>query len=259
MRNQNPFLSCKLLLGACKILSLSFFNEAPYALGFVTSIEKELTAAHECAEAFIGDTYKTNSSKMELFAVLTTVFSIGFPIACLLLHITSDDDEAILSWQNLITGFLKSIQNNLPLFEPKFFFTDKDKGQMNAICSAFKMQPSFCVWHMKRVIMFKIRDLKNSSSANLTDDEEKKILDLLTKHYNMHAYLFPGRNMDSIWEIAVADIWYMLLPSNAQTLHAHLMKNRYSREKFKSWGRRTENDGKPFTRTTMMVEAHWSL
>ncbi len=60
---------------------LSFFNEALYALGFAKGIGKKLTAAHECTEAFIDSTYKINSSKRELFAVLTTVFGTGFPSA----------------------------------------------------------------------------------------------------------------------------------------------------------------------------------
>lgn len=41
----------------------------------------------------------------------------------------------------------------------------------------------------------------------------------------MHPYFCPASNMDSIWEITVADIGYVLLLSNTQALHASLLKN----------------------------------
>ena len=40
------------------------------------------------------------------------------------------------------------------------FLTDKDVGQIDAIKDVFRITPMLCIWHMKRSVKQKIKELR---------------------------------------------------------------------------------------------------
>ena len=76
---------------------------------------------------------------------MTSVFRMGFPIA----YMVMGDPDNETQRQQVVAEFLMSVKEHLPSLNPLFFFSDKEKGQLNAIRTVFKMTPSLCYWHMK--------------------------------------------------------------------------------------------------------------
>lgn len=257
-RDPDPFISGKMYLESASNLSQCFFSCKPFALGFTTGISRMLTHTHECGEAFIDSTYKTNSSKLELFTIIVTIFGTGFPLAYLFLKNESRaEGELFASRQEQISRFLESVKLALPFFNPKFFFTDKDHGQMNAI-RRIGVQPSLCLWHMKKSVKKKIQSLRKSGK-DIDSVLEDKVLRTMTDHYNMHPYIVPIPSVQSIHSYAVDQMRSICESKNIQILFEYLWTHWYEHSKFLTWGRRSESHGIPLARTTMMVEAHWSL
>lgn len=259
-RHANPFLSCKLLMQSSKNLKECYFNREPYALGFTTSIAKMVTENHECGEAFIDSTFKTNSSKLELFTIMVSVFGTGFPIAYMFLDGQKQEtvtEHHFLTRQEQISNFFAAVQSTLPRFSPKFFLTDKDHGQMNAI-RGMGLQPSLCLWHMKRSIKKKIQ-LERKSGITIQTADETKLLSLMTTHFNMHPHIVPFSDVKSIHVFAVGQIRDFCSQLSLPSLYGYLWTHWYEYTKFLTWGRRNEESGIPLFKTTMMVESHWSL
>ena len=82
----NPFLSCVNLIDSCGDMSLCLTRQLSCVFGGNAKIGKEVLQKHECAEIFIHSTYKTNSSKFELFAVLRLILGFDVPISYMLLQ-----------------------------------------------------------------------------------------------------------------------------------------------------------------------------
>ena len=116
-----------------------------------------------------------------------------------------------------------------------------------------------CIWHMKRSVKQKIKELRRSDNLFLTPQDEEKMMNLLTIHYNTHPLISEYATVSEVFSHAVDDIINFLDIPEQHSLKSYLLKNWYTPEKFQMWERRNENGGIPFARTTMMVESHWSL
>ena len=95
------------------------FLAEPFAIGFTTKLAHQLLAEFDVVEAFVDSTFKTNSSSLELFTVLGSLFGTGFPLAYFLME--SQISSAFTARQQLIHAFFMSLSNNLPRFKPMFF------------------------------------------------------------------------------------------------------------------------------------------
>ena len=168
-----------------------YHRERPFALGFLCTRARNLCEELNIQEAFIDSTFKTNSSKLELFAVLGSFLGAGFPIAYLLLQGGSPHSEADSSIQrkDTIRAFLQAIRTELTRFRPIFFFTDKDVGQIYAISSVFQIAPSICLWHMKRAVKRKFAELQSTRVEESTNSQRNRIVDLISEHFNIHPFL----------------------------------------------------------------------
>ena len=156
MRNTNPFLSALNLIPLGYNIELCFTRELPCAIAFTTNIGKQDVLNHECAEIFIDSTYKTNNSKFELSVIMASVLGTGIPLAYMFLQPGTQ-----ILWTQDTTGcvieeFLRVLKEKLMVLRPKFFFTDKDMGQLSPIRNIFDVTPSICFWHMKRAVRKKI-------------------------------------------------------------------------------------------------------
>ena len=179
-----------------------YHRERPFALGFLCTRARNLCEELNIREAFIDSTFKTNSSKLELFAVLGSFLGTGFPIAYLLLQGGSSHSEADSSMQrkDTIRAFLQAIWTELPRFRPIFFFTDKDVGQIYAISSVFQIAPSICLWHMKRAVKRKLAELQSTGVEESTNSQRNRILDLMSEHFNIHPFLSTSpETMESLY------------------------------------------------------------
>ena len=85
-RDQDVKKSARLLLRESAEMKEIIFSEKPYAIGFLCSHGADLCERIRVDEVFIDSTYKTNASKLELFAVLGSILGKGFPIAYLLVE-----------------------------------------------------------------------------------------------------------------------------------------------------------------------------
>ena len=153
--------------------------------------------------------------------------------------------------------FLKDLRDAVPTLDPLFFFTDKDDGQMDAIRSVFDMRPSLCYWRVKRAIKIKLHELQRSGSIQIVKCTEKELIDRIDYHFKLHPLISDYETVEQIRVFCVSDISGLYGGNQFQSLFTYLMNNWYEPEKFVTWGRRSTVI--PFTRTTMMVEGHWSL
>lgn len=137
-RDIDPLLSTRILIETCYNVKPCFNTEYPFSKGFITTLGERVCCCHECAGRYIGSTYMTNSSKLELFSILTGVFGTGFPVAYLLQVPGSGAQEENKSTHvSILTGFNVALYNSIPHFRPKFFFSDKYSGQIKVIESGY--------------------------------------------------------------------------------------------------------------------------
>ena len=101
-------------------------------------------------ELFVDSTFKTNSQKLEMFVILGTLLRTGFPIAYFFLAGANELEDS--QRKKSIHSFFQALQQSLPSLKPLSFFSDKDKGQIEAIENFFTINVSLCLWHMKRSI-----------------------------------------------------------------------------------------------------------
>ena len=102
--------------------------------------------------------------------------------------------------------FLKSLRDNLPSLHPEFFFTDREKDQIHAIQEAYHMDPSLCLWHMKRVMKVKIALVRTAKEVLLTEEAERKLLQLFEGHCNSHMYFDPGVDKSELLKRAFREL-----------------------------------------------------
>ena len=74
---------------------------------------------------------------------------------------------------DVITEFLTALKQSLPNFNPLFFFTDKEKGQMHAIRASFGLPPSLCYWDMKRAIRRRVAKFRADKHLEFSKIPEK--------------------------------------------------------------------------------------
>lgn len=209
-RSEDPLILSRLYISSSENLQEIFYSETPFALGFMTRLGLSFLSRHECAEMFIDSTYKTNSLKLELFSVITTVFGTGFPVAYLFLQSSLGFGVR----QGVLYSFLCAQRQRIANFKPKVFFTDKDRGQMNAIRNALDLDPSICYWHVKRAIRFKIRELKKTRPLSIPDDVYKQVMSLISKHWNQHPMFFGNCSVETIRRSALHDFRFLISGSD---------------------------------------------
>ena len=190
------------------------------AIGFVTKLGKELLNNYRFAEVFIDSTFKTNSSKIELFTILVSVFGVGFPLACIFMGTSHDDTRR----QEVVTNFLQAVKNHCSNLTPLFFFSDKDRGQLNAIRAVFNIVPSLCYWHMKNAVKKKIIRLRQRNECKVSEDEEKSLMKLITSHYNLHPSVSRTMTSEQIKSRAVSEINSFCSSARIAPLHDYMLK-----------------------------------
>lgn len=252
-RDLDPIQSLKLLArGTSKMRSI-YNTDTPFALGMLTNLGERLVREQTCEELFIDSTYKTNSTKLELFTVLVSVVGTGFPMAYLFLQTSKEEGYR----KNALAGFLGALRTAVPDLKPAFFFSDKDSGQMDAILSVFGLRASLCYWHMKRAIKDRLKEYRKKEAGCVLETEEKELMALVSRHFNQHPFICPGKTLSSIHSAAVKDIENLFSETRSAAFLAYLKKRWYDHEQFEYWGRRDIVNGIPFARTTMFVEGHW--
>ena len=147
-------------------VTLISHQSAPFHIGFLPNLTFEICEKFNVQETFIDSTFKTNAEKFELFAVIGKVVGTGFPLAYFLL---GSGDTRFENAQNSfpktsLEQFLLSLKREVPGINRKFFFSDKDFAQLEAIKEAFNVTPSLCLWHVKRAIIQKFKDLRKHES-----------------------------------------------------------------------------------------------
>ena len=258
-KSEDPYLSCRQYLENAGNLNLLFESTCPKALGFSTSIGQYISKNHECAELVIDSTHRTNSSKFELFTVICKTFGVGFPVACLFFEGNRDDVQGSQKRKDILSSFLNALKNSIPWLNPRYFFTDKDQGQISAIKSVYGITPSICLWHMKRAVRSKILALKRKEGYQFTNEFYMTLQTRITEHYCMHPIFPPGIPLPLLRLRAISEIQALLSRSEDNCMLNYLMENWYNEENFYLWGYRDVQNGIPSTRTTMLVEAHWRV
>ena len=108
-------------------------------------------------EFHVDSTYKTNRMGYELFGVIANINGIGFPIAYMLLGMNSNvqDDRRAPSRMEVIRRFFGALRN--AGFRPTYMFTDKDRGQINAMERVWGRDVvRLCLWHFKRSVKMRL-------------------------------------------------------------------------------------------------------
>ena len=82
---------------------------------------------------------------------------------------------------------------------------------------------------------------------------------MMTKHFNCHPLFFSAANetIRSLYQKNYQEIYEYCISEKKEFLHAYLYTNWYRWERYVMWGRRHPRKI-AFSRTTMLVEAHWS-
>lgn len=206
-------------------------------------------------EVLIDSTFKTNRQKMELFTVIVSCMGVGFPIAYLLLE--AGTGSGLKCREESLTFFLQHIRNKFPRLRPHFFFTDKEQAQIHSISRVFNIQPSLCLWHLKRAIKRKISEERRKETCRLEAMEESELLNLIAIHYFRSTVCLSGTDLE-LHKLALEEISVFFSGRNESEIHRYLLHNWYDDMNWKLWGRR-DSTKVAITRTTMKVESHWSV
>lgn len=110
---------------------------------------------------------------------------------------------------------------------------------------------------MKHAVKQKIAALRRVSKAAVSADDDKKSMALISRHFNMHPILCEGIAIAQIMEKCKNEVMTTFASPNHAEFKNYLLKNWYSTDHFKTWGRRDIVNGIPLARTTMLVEGHW--
>lgn len=127
-------------------------------------------------------TYKTNRYGHELYAIIASVDGVGFPVAYMFVNIQQATDNSQLKTRAIATFCTKLKQTG---FEPKYFFTDKDMAQINAIEDAFgdDTKVSLCLWHMQRSIEKKLASQIQRSVTSYFPGEAQRDFDFVDPNF----------------------------------------------------------------------------
>lgn len=160
--------------------------------------------------------------------------------------------------KDTILAAFKQIYCRLPKFRPEFFFSDKDSGQLDAVKRVYRIDPSLCLWHLKRAVKQKIASLRKDKKSALSEEKEKELLELVTLHFNRHPFFDKNFSIVFSEERAKEELDTFLSGIHETAVKQYLLKNWYDDNMFYCWGRRRASLI-PLSKTTMMCEAHWSV
>ena len=110
------------------------------AVAFVTPFFDKLVHDERVTEYLMDATYKTNQLGYDLYGVLGSVRGAGFPVAYMLVKNQLSVKDAQFQ---AVHKFLRELKERG--LRPKFFHSDKDWSQINAIRSLWpeEMLPTF--------------------------------------------------------------------------------------------------------------------
>ena len=204
-----------------------YHSQEPFALGFLSNHAKTICNQFCVQEAYIDSTFKTNSSKHELFAILGSFLGTGFPIAYLLLE--AGGNERKMQRKFSIERFLEATRREVEHFKPTFFFTDKNLGQISAISSVYGVNPSICLWHMKRSIKRKLGELHDQGVEISTKEQRSRILNLVTHHFNNHPFFCTeAETIESLHLKNLQEISEFCEDQSLPTIYSYLLSNWYT-------------------------------
>lgn len=256
-RHTDPVESVKRYVRESDTVKFIYEQTRPDGIGFATSLGSQLVKDFRVEEVLIDSTYKTNKQKMELFAVIASSMGAGFPIAYFLLAPGTCGD--LKPREQSLSFFLAHVREYFPTLRPSFFFTDKEPAQINSIISQFQITPSLCLWHMKRAIKRKVTSLRRDTTVvnDLDANGEKELLSLIDLHY-FRSSVFIGSSPEHLYARALDEVRSFFATRQNVHLQEYMMTCWYDTANWNLWGRRHDRKVS-ITRTTMKVEAHWSL
>ena len=116
--------------------------------------------------------------------------------------------------------------------KPKFFFTDKDVGQINVIWDVFEVAPSICFWHMKRAIRKKMQNITQKQHVRFTDDELTSLMLMIRRHYCVHPYMDEFSDLLSLREQSILEFKTNFAPEKFKLLVQYFEETWYSANEF---------------------------
>ena len=130
-------------------------------VAFITPFFETLVQNSHVTEYLMDATYKTNQPGYDLYAVLASVRGAGFPVAYMLVKNQIGVKDA---QSNAVMKFLKELKDRG--LRPRFFHTDKDWSQINAIRTLWPEDcyVRLCAWHRSRSVRMLILSLHISET-----------------------------------------------------------------------------------------------
>lgn len=110
---------------------------------------------------------------------------------------------------------------------------------------------------MKRAIAKKIKESRRKGDTALSDKDEDKLMQLVRDHY-FRSTVFLAESASQLKEIAISEINNFFGTLTEHHIHEYILKNWYDEVNWDLWGRRNPHKIS-LLRTTMLVEAHWSV
>lgn len=180
---------------------------------------------------------------------------VKFPLAYLLLEPWTG--SAFLPRVDCLSGFLNAVKQKLLELRPEFFFMDKEVAHINAIKTIFHIDPSLCLWNLKRAIKRRVADLRKGVYVFRNGNNEIILLKIVDAHF-FRSPVFSGKNSQDLRSDELQEILQFLNINEEDDLLQYLISNWYFEGSWKLWGRRHASKVS-FRRTTVRVKAHWSV
>ena len=212
-RHDNAFESAYTWLLENQYKIVLYKTEPVNVLAFDTGILDQLNKfgiiVNECG---IDATYNTNNMGFELYVLHAEVNGTGFPLSYLFLENNGKCKDGVRT--GMLQMFLAAYYNQG--IQPRFFLTDKDYAQINAIQFTWphcKIQ--LCKWHVNRAITMRLSSNKNVRSSGFNPlseigkkfpfdgiqqatqfcpkDLRKSLWQIMEKHLHYHPFI-PTRD-----------------------------------------------------------------
>jgi hypothetical protein len=164
-RDDDEFTSvtCLLTDAADKYRHETFTSGDARGFAFYILASASLSSAMELA---IDATYGTNSTGMELYAVLAEADGAGVPLAYFFVESTDAQKKKNKgALTHLLDQFLQSLKTSG--FDPAFVGCDKDLSEIAAIRQVWpKTTVQLCFWHAKRAVRAKLKDSSKTKTQS---------------------------------------------------------------------------------------------
>ena len=131
---------------------------------------------------------------------------MGFPLGYLYYGGNMQNQNGGRKRKDVLCSFLLGIRLYVPELKPKFFFTDKDVRQISGIVTSLGINPSICLWHMKRAVRTKFWSLRKERKCTLSYRQFMLLQPLITEHYCLHPKFFYVESLDCSRQRAVAEM-----------------------------------------------------